>query len=54
MFFTVILPVSKKLLPTACRTFRIRLRERSNSVYKDKVSENILSEKGFNKFYDTI
>ena len=54
MFFTVILPVSKKLLPTACCTFHIRLRERNNSVYKDKVSENILSEKGFNKFYDTI
>lgn len=54
MFFTVILACIKKLLPTACCTFRIRLRERSNSVYKDKVSENILSEKGFNKFYDTI
>lgn len=45
---------TKKTLPTVCRTFRIRLRELSNGVYKDKVSENIFSEKGFNKFYDTI
>ena len=54
MIFLRLYFLYQKLLPTACRTFHIRLRERNNSVYKDKVSENILSEKGFNKFYDTI